>query len=237
MWTNETEQREIEQAVYTHDYVGYRADPVFEQGIRSLLDRAILPRVGRGARVLDVGCGAGDFLAAAKERGLQAIGIDVSEEGASLCREKGLDAVGGDFLTRDVGTGFDAVTMWDVIEHLRDPGAFFERTRSVLRPSGHFIGKVPGFGSISVELSKRVPRLAGMLLGAPDHVQYFTQRSLGLLLLRTGFEVEWLDPPSNRLRGKRQGGSLKKRLGRSLAASIKAVSRDRNLYFIATVAR
>ena len=127
--------------------------------------------------------------------------------------------------------------MWDVIEHLRDPGAFFTRTRSVVRPGGLFIGKVPGFGKISVELSNRVPRLAGMLLGAPDHVQYFTQRSLGTLLRRTGFDVEWLDPPTNRLRGKRRGGSLKRRIGRSLAASIKALSRDRNLYFVATVAR
>jgi SAM-dependent methyltransferase len=237
MRTSAAEQRQIEQAVYTHDYAGYRNDPVFEQAIRSLLDSEIAPRVPRGARVLDVGCGAGDFLIAAKERGLRPTGIDVSEDSAGLCRQRGLEAVAGDFLTEDFGTEFDAVTMWDVIEHLRDPGAFFERSHGVLREDGLFIGKVPAFGPISVGLSKRVPRLAGMLLGAPDHVQYFTKRSLGALLRRTGFDVDWLHPPANRLRGKRRGGSLKRRAGRALAAAIKGVSGDRNLYFVATATR
>lgn len=234
MWTSEAEQRQIEQAVYTHDYAGYRADPIFEQAIRSLLDTDIVPRLPPRARTLDVGCGSGDFLAAAKERGLQPKGIDVSEDGARICREKGFDAVAGNFLTEDVGSEFNAVTMWDVIEHLRDPGEFFERTREILRPGGLFIGKVPAFGDVSVELSKRVPRLAGMLLGAPDHVQYFNQQSLGALLQRTGFKFEWLSPKTNRLRGKRRGGSLKRRVGRAVASTVKGISGDRNLYFVAT---
>lgn len=232
--TSQDEQYEIEQAVYTHDYAGYRSDPVFEQGIRSLLDSAMVPRLPPGARVLDVGCGSGDFLAAANERGFRPTGIDISEAGATLCRQRGFEAISGDFLTADVGTEFDAVTMWDVIEHLRDPAAFFERSHGILRKDGLFIGKVPAFGRISVELSKRVPRLAGMLLGAPDHVQYFTQQSLGALLQRTGFDADWLHPPANRLRGKRRGGSLKRRVGRSLAGAIKRISGDGNLYFVAS---
>ena len=236
MRTSEAEQQQIEQSVYTDGYAGYRSDPVFEQAIRSLLDQEIAPRLPQEARILDVGCGAGDFLIAAKERGFRPLGIDVSEDGARLCREKGLEALAGDFLTEDFGTKFDAVTMWDVIEHLRDPGAFFERTLDVLRPGGLLIGKVPAFGGISVGFSKRVPRLAGMLLGAPDHVQYFTPRSLGALLQRAGFAVEWLRPRANKLRGKRVGGSLKRRFGRSLAAAIKGASGDANVYFVATAA-
>ncbi|MEO7366142.1 MAG: class I SAM-dependent methyltransferase [Sphingomicrobium sp.] len=235
MWTSASEQKQIEDAVYTPDYAGYRNDPVFEQAIRSLLDSAIVPRLSHGARILDVGCGSGDFLAAAKERGFKPTGIDISEAGARLCRQRGFEACSGDFLTAAFGTEFDAVTMWDVIEHLRDPGAFFERSHSILQGDGLFIGKVPAFGRISVELSKRVPRFAGMLLGAPDHVQYFTQKSLGALLQRTGFKVEWLHPPVNRLRGRRRGGSFKRRLGRSFASAIKGISRDGNLYFVASL--
>ena len=235
MWTSEAEQQQIEQAVYTDEYAGYRADPVFEQGIRSLLDGEIVPRLPKQARILDVGCGSGDFLAAAQERGLRPKGIDVSEDGARKCREKGYDAVSGNFLIDDVGEGFDAVTMWDVIEHLRDPGQFFERVHEVLRPGGLFIGKVPAFGAVSVDLSRQVPRLAGMLLGAPDHVQYFTRASLGELLRRTGYQVQWLHPPANKLREPRRGGSVKRRIGRFTASAIKRLSRDENLYFVATM--
>ena len=235
MWTSEAEQQQIEQAVYTDEYAGYRADPVFEQGIRSLLDGEIVPRLPKQARILDVGCGSGDFLAAAQERGFRPKGIDVSEDGARKCREKGFDAVSGNFLTDDLGEGFDAVTMWDVIEHLRDPGQFFDRVHEVLRPGGLFIGKVPAFGAVSVNLSKWVPRLGGILLGAPDHVQYFTQESLGTLLRSKGFEVEWLRPRTNKLRGKRMGGSVKRRLGRFTASTIKSLSRDENLYFAGTM--
>lgn len=234
MWTSEAEQRQIEEAIYTGEYAGYRADHVFEQGIRSLLDSEIVPRLRPGARVLDVGCGAGDFMAAAKERGLDPTGIDVSEDAARLCREKGLSATSGDFLNDDFGRDFDAVTMWDVVEHLRDPGAFFDRTRDALRSGGLFIGKVPGFGNLSVKFSVWIPRLGGILLGAPDHVQYFTRDSLGLLLRKKGFEVEWLRPGTNKLRGKRRGGSLKRRLGRLTASTIKRASGDENLYFVAT---
>ncbi len=237
MWTSEAEQRQIEEAVYTDQYAGYRADHVFEQGIRTLLDAEIVPRLPPRARILDVGCGAGDFMAAAKERGLDPTGIDVSEGAARLCRDKGLKASSGDFLKDELGTDFDAVTMWDVVEHLRDPGAFFERTRGLLRSGGLFIGKVPGFGNLSVKFSVFIPRLSGSLLGAPDHVQYFTRDSLGRLLHKKGFEVEWLRPGTNKLRGKRRGGSLKRRVGRLVASTIKSASGDENLYFVATSAR
>jgi hypothetical protein len=76
-----------------------------------------------------------------------------------------------------------------------------------------------------------------MLLGAPDHVQYFTRSSLDALLRRTGFEVEWLQPGANRLRGKRRGGSLKRRAGRLTASLVRRLSGDENLYFVATPIR
>jgi SAM-dependent methyltransferase len=236
MRTSSAEQTRIEQGIYTHDYAGYRMDPVFEQAIRSLLDREIVRRLPAAARVLDIGCGAGGFLAAAAERGLRPKGIDVSEDAARLCGERGFDAVAGDLLCIEFDAKFDAVTMWDVIEHLRDPGAFFEKAHELLGTDGLFIGKVPAFGPISVKLSMWVPHLSSILLGAPDHVQYFTRLSLGILLQRTGFEVEWLRPRTNRLRGKPRGGSLRRRIGRLVAAAIRRVSGDENLYFIATAA-
>ena len=225
--------REVERTVYTRDYAGYRADPVFEKTVRLVLKSHISPLKPPPADILDVGCGAGDFLDAAKEMGYSVQGIDVSEASAEICRSRGFDAVSGDYLSHDFEKRFDLVTMWDVIEHLRDPGSFFKRTRRILGPGGIFFGKVPGFGNLSVETSRHVPRLAGLLLGAPALVQYLDQRSLSRLAEREGFEIQWLSPALSAMRQRQTGGSLKRRVGRTLARAFRRLSGDANLYFVA----
>jgi len=189
--TTEGEQREIE-AGYGGGYSGFRADPVFDAVIRREVRERLLPAVPRGSRLLDVGCGNGVFLAAATGEGYAARGVDVSEESARLCRERGLDARAGDFLTMPLDGPYDAVTFWDVMEHLREPAAFLERAREVLKPGGALVLKIPGFGRGTFRPIALLPRLAGVMLGAPSHVQYFNHRSLEALLARTGFGgVEW----------------------------------------------
>ena len=129
--TSEDEQRQIE-SLYGHDYKGYVADPVFAARVRELLAACIVPRKPPPARVLDVGCGNGEFLVAAKERGYDAEGIDVSEAAAAMVRKRGVRARAADFLTADLGGAFDVITMWDVVEHLRVPSAFLRRARALL---------------------------------------------------------------------------------------------------------
>ena len=227
--TDADEQREIETSVYSEEY--YRDDPVLTASFDALLDREIVPRVGTGS-VLDVGCGAGAFLAVARNHGLDAQGIDVSGASEAICRSRGLTAVSGDYLTYNFNGRFDAVTMWDVIEHLRDPRSFFARTRELLTPEGTFFGKVPAFGFLSVFLSERVPRLSGLLLGAPGHVQYFTRSTLGLAAKNEGYRVEWLSPMRS-MRGQPAGGSLRKRVARSVLPAYHSLAGDHNLYFAA----
>jgi len=234
MMISEANQKSVEDTVYTMDYAGYRADPVFEHTVRLVLDKQIAVREPAPAEILDVGCGAGDFLAAATERGYRVAGIDVSEASAEICRSRGFEAVAADYLTYDFGRKFDIITMWDVIEHLRDPASFFMRTRELLNEGGIFFGKVPGFGDLSVSLSKHIPRMAGALLGAPSHLQYFNETSLEKLAARSGFQADWLPRIVDAMRAAPTGGSLKRRLGRNAARSITSVSGDRNIYFIAS---
>ncbi|HEV7590435.1 MAG TPA: class I SAM-dependent methyltransferase [Longimicrobium sp.] len=189
--TGDAEQREIE-ASYGSGYAGFRPDPVFEATIRREVRERLAPALPRDARVLDVGCGNGVFLSAITAEGYPARGVDVSEESARLCRERGLDARAGDFLTMPLDGPYDAVTFWDVMEHLREPAAFLERAREALAPGGALVLKIPGFERGVFYPIAAVPRLAGAMLGAPSHIQYFNRRSLEALLARTGFgAVEW----------------------------------------------
>jgi 2-polyprenyl-3-methyl-5-hydroxy-6-metoxy-1,4-benzoquinol methylase len=227
------EQRATERATYIDDYAGFRNDPVFAEAIRALIRRDLTVRVPPPARILDVGCGAGEFMSAAAEVGYQVQGIDVSAAAERLCRGRRLDAVTGNFLSYPLAGPFDVVTMWDVIEHLREPAAFLARTRDLLRPGGWLVAKIPGYGELSVALSGHAPRLSGLLLSTPDHVQYFHRASLYRLLSRTAFEPEWLPLPRGGIRGRPSGGSLRRRFGACLARVIRALSGDSNLYFAA----
>jgi SAM-dependent methyltransferase len=182
--------------------------------------------------VLDVGCGAGAFMEVARDAGFEVQGIDVSEASAQLCRSRGLSARTGDFLTEDFEGKFDLITMWDVVEHLRDPEAFLKRACSLLSKRGVLFAKIPAFGELSVRISARIPAAGRALLGAPDHVQYFSKQSLSALLVRVELNCSWVS--EGRARSAASGGSLKRRVSRRVRDVLKSASGDENLYVIAS---
>jgi len=228
------DHRAREEEIFTEDYSGFSEDERFVAFVRRFTRDELARRLRPGAKILDVGCGAGHFMQVAKEAGYSVEGIDVSPASAQICRQKGLDARSGDFLTERFGGKFDLITMWDVVEHLRDPAAFLERARGLLAEGGMLFSKIPIFGELSVRLSDKVPRAAGILLGAPDHVQYFDRESLERLIRRVRFEPEWLSPAS--IRSPTTGGSLKRRVARRVQTVIKAASGDGNAFVMATPA-
>lgn len=225
------EHKLIESRTYLRDYAGYRPDPIFVERATAITQSELMPRVPPPSRLLDVGCGAGEFLMVAKSLGYQAQGIDISEASAEICRERGLDACAEDFLIYAFPAKFDLITMWDVVEHLRDPFSFFQRARSLLTKRGCLFAKIPAFGDISVALSNLWPRVSGTLLGAPGHVQYFDRESLAKLLSRTGFEAEWIN--AGGARSHVSGGPLRRRLARNARSAIGRISGDANVYFVA----
>lgn len=229
--TSEQERHAVETGMYTHDYAGYRPDAKFVDTATAVTATELSTRVPPPARLLDVGCGAGDFMMVAKGFGYSVEGIDISEASAEICRSRGLDARAGNFLTEKFSGDYDLITMWDVVEHLREPAAFLERARSLLSDKGYVFAKIPGFGDLSVGLSNSWPRVAGTFLGAPSHVQYFDRESLSRLLSRTGFQPEWIK--AGGARSQMTGGSLKRRLARRVRSAVHRLSGDSNLYVIA----
>ena len=229
--TTEVEQRTVE-AKYDHAYAGFVPDPYFARVIREVIAGELVPRKAPPARVLDVGCGGGEFMQAASEAGYTVEGVDVSAAAAERCRARGFNARAGDFLTLDFEGGYDMITLWDVAEHLRDPHGFMVRARTLLAPGGILVLKIPGFGRLSFTATGAVNRLAGSVLGAPGHVQYFTPQSLQALLTRAGYaSVEWLPP--RQFRQRPRTSSLKRLMGRGINKVIRAVAGNRNLFVIA----
>jgi 2-polyprenyl-3-methyl-5-hydroxy-6-metoxy-1,4-benzoquinol methylase len=221
----------VEAATFTRGYSGYRADPTYVRSVTDVIRDVLIPRIPPPARVLDIGCGAGDFLSAAASFGYEVEGIDVSQTSAEICRSRGIECVAGNFLEHEFDDRFDLIVMWDVAAHLRDPGAFLARARTLLTKRGIVFLKTPIFGDLSVRLSNRWPRAAGTLLGAPSHNQYFNRKSLAMLCSIAGFDPEWIK--AGQARSAPEGGSLKRRLARQVRRTVSRFSGDVSVYVAA----
>lgn len=138
-------------------------------------------------RLLEIGCAYGFFLNLVKDKFKDVRGIDISKDGTDYARDKlRLDVVNGDFLKHDFGNGsFDAVCMWDTIEHIRSPDLYLEKI-SRLTKKGAILAITTG----DIEsLNSRIRKGRWRLLHPPTHLHYFSEKTMKLILNRYGFEV------------------------------------------------
>ena len=148
--------------------------------------------VGAGGRVLDVGCATGDFLVAARAEGLVPAGVEPSPWAARAASALGLPVWQSGLAEAPLPrAAFDAVTLWDVVEHLDAPLEALHAARRALRPGGVLLASTPVLDGWEARLYG-----AGWPgWDTPRHLQVFSRASLETLLERAGFEVErwaWL---------------------------------------------
>lgn len=138
-------------------------------------------------RLLDVGCAAGFFVAEARARGWDAAGIDVSPEMIAWGRTNlGVALSMGTLQEQETdGRPFDAITMWDYIEHSIDPAGDVARCSELLTGGG-VLALSTG------DVRSTLARLSGSrwhLLTPHHHNYFFSRRTLRLLLAQAGFEI------------------------------------------------
>jgi SAM-dependent methyltransferase len=134
-------------------------------------------------RVLDVGCGSGEFLEMLAMNGATAVGIEPSRPLSQLARVKGYEVIQS-YVAADAFdhvAKFDGITCLQVLEHLEDPLQFLKVLRSCLTSSGVALLEVPSLEKI---LEDR--RLYEFFV---DHVNYFTVSTLTALCESAGFQV------------------------------------------------
>ena len=143
---------------------------------------------GQGARLLDVGCGNGKFVAQMKSVGWEAIGIDPDPVSSAQAAAAGLDVRSGSIETLPgiEDKSFDAVSLHHVIEHLHKPLETLRRCWQVLKPGGTIVIATPNFSS----LGHSVFGADWFHLSPPMHLVMFTPDSLKGALEAAGFEPD-----------------------------------------------
>ncbi|RMH20106.1 MAG: class I SAM-dependent methyltransferase [Acidobacteria bacterium] len=168
----------VEDPLYVAERRG--RELTFRRHLRAL-ERVVGPAAGR--RLLDVGAHVGVFVEQASAAGWRAEGLEPSAWCVAEARRRGLRLTPGTLEQASLPPrSFDALTLWDVIEHLDDPLGALRRCRELLVPGGWIAVHTMDAGSLFARLmGRRWPWLMDM------HLYYFTRRTLRAMLERAGF--------------------------------------------------
>jgi 2-polyprenyl-3-methyl-5-hydroxy-6-metoxy-1,4-benzoquinol methylase len=132
-----------------------------------------------GGNLLEIGCSYGLFLDEARRHFSRVTGIDICRAPIEHARQQlGLDAQLDDFLTHDfAGQTFDAICLWDTIEHLGKPREVIQRCASLLGDRGQLFLTTGDIGSVNA----RLRGAAWRQIHPPSHVNYFDRRTIARL--------------------------------------------------------
>jgi SAM-dependent methyltransferase len=139
--------------------------------------------------ILDVGCASGLFLKAAADAGWKVTGVEPSE--ALTRKARALLARAGEVHATTLEMcpfppqSFDAITLFDVLEHVPDSPGFLATCAALLKPGGWIFLNVPDLDSWEARiLGLRWPLLL------PEHLNYFNRNSLRLCGERAGLVLQ-----------------------------------------------
>ena len=139
-----------------------------------------------GSRLLDVGCGKGQFVQVAKARGWDAWGVELDEGACVYASERlGLTTVLNGSLDHEQLPGeFDVVTLWDVIEHVPDPVGILRSASKKLRTGGLIVVRTANVRSWTFDKHRHKWWAFGS-----DHRFYFSPGSLSVAMRSAGFDA------------------------------------------------
>tara|TARA_B110001452_G_scaffold125822_1_gene104413 strand:- start:207 stop:974 length:768 start_codon:yes stop_codon:yes gene_type:complete len=137
-------------------------------------------------KLIDVGCGIGYFLEAAKERGWKVYGTEFTEKAIQICSVKGIKMKKGILDPENyIPEEFDIITSFEVIEHINNPIHELNSFHKLLRKGGLVYVTTPNFNSL---LRYRLKSSYNNIC-YPEHLSYYTPKTLNKVFTSVGFRT------------------------------------------------
>ena len=142
------------------------------------------------AKLLDFGCGVGDFLHYAQQNGCEITGCDMSEDARKFASEKlGKTIVSPNEIFALPHSTFDVITMWHVLEHIDNLKFQTEQLHRLLKDNGRLVIAVPNYMSYDAQYYKD----KWAAYDVPRHLNHFHKESLQNIFAGS-FELETIHP-------------------------------------------
>lgn len=129
-------------------------------------------------KLLDFGCGEGHFIDVALKNGWDVSGIELSDPAVTICQNFELPVRKLDLFSSELKpNSYDIITMFEILEHLSQPGKAIARLEELLKPGGLLYLTTPNFAS----LDRKILGIQGDII-CRGHLSYFTPKTLKFLI-------------------------------------------------------
>ena len=141
-------------------------------------------------KLLDIGCGVGDFLHTAEMHGWECIGVEPSKDAKTIAqnRMKGT-IITSEKLESFSDGAFDVITMWHVLEHVDDLKWQVTQLQRLVKPSGRVVIAVPNYKSYDGQYYKE----HWAAYDVPRHLNHFNRITLSKIFKTSGLELVKMD--------------------------------------------
>ena len=160
---------------------------IFYNRIYSYGLTAILKNISKKTKsILDIGCSSGVFLNLAQKKGFKTNGVELKKK-EMVIAQKRHKIFSKDFLTiaNTINEKFDVVTMWDVIEHIKDCHEMLKNIYIILKKDGLFFFQTPN----TFSLAARIIQEKCNVFDGIGHVNLFNHKNIALLAKKNSFKI------------------------------------------------
>jgi len=135
--------------------------------------------------ILDVGCSSGVLLDLAKKRGWSTYGIELNQKEFTYAQSKGHTVYNALLETIDFEMQFNAITLWDVFEHIKDGEHYLDLMKNLLAPNGVIFLQIPSSDSLAAKILQEKCNMFDGL----EHVNLYGVDTINILAKKCGLKT------------------------------------------------
>jgi 2-polyprenyl-3-methyl-5-hydroxy-6-metoxy-1,4-benzoquinol methylase len=193
------DEKEIGRYYESVDYVSHNASK--KTGLNFLYRQVrkfslrnkfnLVKKHAKGKKILDIGCGTGEFIFNCKQKGFDVKGIEPGEKPRSFAQQEyNLEVHEEEFLRQLTTPEFDVVTLWHVLEHVHLLQDRMKKIKEILNTGGILILAVPNCDSWDAHFYGRFWAAYDL----PRHLYHFSQETMKILAEKFDFKIEKIVP-------------------------------------------